>query len=302
MLTVTKKSHFSQNQFADILPYVAFDEESGLFLGKKSLGFTIEALPIMGEGDTAQKLMERIFNEFLEEESSIQCLFLADHGLELFLEPWKKEPDILKRLEQMRESDFHNISQISPRIFRVIISYSIPFVDQMDLEKRVLVKAKKEKLLDTLKSHTFAVSWRPENLQDLIKGLVHLSLRPDDNGKKTWNPYQTLKSKVILGEKISIDEDKIIWNAQTKTLFKSYRVLNFPNYWTLPHMQALIEDLFREFFRISTTVFLHYGIHFPKQEKMESGFWRRSHLVENHGRSTMLMHWIPELEKELKED
>ena len=66
-------------------------------------------------------------------------------------------------------------------------------------------------------------------------------------------------------------------------------------------MHRLIGDVFRDGLRINTPFYLHFGVHCPKQSKVEAGFWKRAYLIENQGRSSTLLRWIPELEKELKE-
>src|ERR1700720_2289077 len=65
--------------FSDILPYISYDEEHGVYVGAKSMGFALEAIPIVGSDLSVQKFMASIFTEIMEEGSSIQCLLFADH-------------------------------------------------------------------------------------------------------------------------------------------------------------------------------------------------------------------------------
>lgn len=300
-----KEDCFAGVPFADLLPYEAFDEDSGLFVGGKSLGFAIEALPIVGGDNTVQKVMASIFSELMEEDSSIQCLLLADHRTEPFLGAWEaarnNASDTLKQLARNRAKFFSTSPKISPRVFRFVISYSIPFEDKTDLEKLAFLKEKKDKFLETLKPLTYAMSWRPENLLEFVGGLVNFSFGTEVK-KRQWNPYQTLSSQLTTGGKVAVEEDRIEWTTDSQSVFRSYRALDFPSYWTLNHMQTLIGDVFRDSFRVQTPFFIHYGVHCPKQGKVEANFWRRSHLIENQGKSQTLMRWIPELEKELKEN
>ncbi len=71
-----KESVFSFDTLASILPYQSYDEESGLFINDDSLGFTIEMPPLVGGDETAQREFKGLFEEILEEGSSIQCLLL----------------------------------------------------------------------------------------------------------------------------------------------------------------------------------------------------------------------------------
>ena len=66
-------------------------------------------------------------------------------------------------------------------------------------------------------------------------------------------------------------------------------------------MQNLIGDVFRDVLRINTPFYIHFGVHCPKQSLVEAGFWKNAYLIQNQGRSSTLLQWIPDLEKELKE-
>lgn len=298
-----KASLYSGVPFADVLPYDAFDEETGLFIGVNSLGFAIEAAPIVG-GDTAStKLIDSFFTELLDEEASIQCLLFADHRIEPMLSAWKaargSSTEVLNKLAEKRAEMFKNSPGLSPRTFRFIFSYSVPFVtnDPQILEK---VKEKKSKFLDSLKSLTLAMAWRPENLLEFVGGLVNFSPETKMNVRK-WNQNQSLASQMTTGGKISIEEDKLVWKTDKETSFKSFRVVDFPNQWAFHEMQRLIGDFFRDSLRIQTPFFFHFGVYCPKQKTVEPGFWKRAYLVDNQGKSHTLLKWIPDLQKELKE-
>jgi conjugal transfer ATP-binding protein TraC len=294
---------FSGVPFAQVLPYDAFDEESGLFIGEKSLGFAIEAMPLVGGDHATHKIISSLFTELMEEDSSIQCLLLADHRIDPFLNAWEAaradSTEILQQLAKKRVEFFREAKEITPRTFRFILSYSIP-CRNVEMETIQRMKEKKEKFLEILKSLTYAVAWKADNLLEFVGGLVNFSLKTESK-KRKWNPNQSLSSQLTTGGKISIEEDRLEWTTETKAAFKSYRVVDFPSRWNFLDMHRLIGDVFREGLRINTPFYLHFGVHCPKQSKVEAGFWKRAYLIENQGRSSTLLRWIPELEKELKE-
>jgi conjugal transfer ATP-binding protein TraC len=298
----SKESIFSGVPFAQILPYESYDEETGLFIGVKSLGFAIEVVPLVGGDDSAQKIVSSLFTELMDEGSSLQCLLFADHRTEPFLKAWERakanSSDVLKQLARKR-AQYFNTQAITTRIFRFILSYSIP-CEEINPHLLQQLKDKKEKFLETLKPLTYALAWKPDNLLEFVGGLINFSMDPQVH-KRKWNPYQSFSSQLTTGGQINVLEDKLEWMTDGETHFKSYRAIDFPEYWSLLDMQRLIGDVFRDVLRLNTPFYLHFGVHCPKQSKIEAGFWKRAYLVENQARSRLLLRWIPELEKELKE-
>lgn len=297
-------SGFSGSPFSELLPYEAYDEETGLFVGRKSLGFVLEAIPLVGGDSSAQKVMESIFSELLDEGASLQFLLFADHRIDPFLTAWesarKDASETLRLLARKRAEYLRHSSKINPRIFRLVISYSIPLDSPVDLQGLAKLKEKRDKFLETLRPITHIVSWRPEELLEFVGGLVSFSLDTKMQRRK-WNPCQTLSSQMTTGGKVGIEEDRLEFSTDTDTDFKSFRAVDLPAIWGLNQMQSLIGDVFRDAFRVPTPFFIHYGVHVPKQSKMESSFWKRATLVENQGRSYSLLRWIPELANELQE-
>lgn len=300
----SRESLLGGTAFADLLPYDAFDEETGLFVNKHSLGFVLEALPLVGGDSSAEKIIASLFSELLEEGASLQCLLFADHRIDPFLQAWQsarqKKSDILARLAQNRTDFFRSAKGMTTRSFRLLFSYSIPFDEKTGAENLRALKRTKEKFLETLRPLTYAKGWAPEDLLECVGGLVNFSLAPQVV-KRQWNPYESLSNQMTTGGKVCVEEGSLEWHTDQEIAFKSFRTLDFPSQWSLGHMQTLIGDVYRDSFRINTPFVIHYGVHLPKQNKAEPDFWKRSYLIENQGRSMTLLRWIPELERELKE-
>lgn len=298
-----KHGLFSSTPFTSLLPYEAFDEENNLFNNINSVGFTIEAIPIVGCGDTAYKMLSTLFEDLIEEEASIQCLLIADHRIDPFLTIWetacKSDNEQLHHLSKKRAEYFKTTNLITPRIFRFIISYSTPRKenDPAFLDK---IKEKQERFLETLKPITHAFVWKPENLIELVGGIVNFSLSKQIH-KRKWNPYQSLASQMGTGGRVSVEKDYLTFKTDTECTFKSYRVTDFPDYWHLNSMNNLIGDFFQESFKIRTPFYIHFGVHCPKKNTVDKSFWRKANLIDHQGKSSTFLRWIPELEKELND-
>ena len=296
---------FSGSPLASILPYEAYDEEYGIFVGKNSLGFAIEVVPLAGSDDVHQKEINSLFEEVLEEGASIQCLLFADHRIEPFIAKWKDKKksvdEIFQVIAEKRAQYFKESNKVSPRIFRFIFSYSIPINGNLDTSLFQPLKNQKTKILKILSSLSYAFSWTPKNLLEFVGGLVNFNMGTEVQ-RREWNPFQTLASQLPTGGMLNVKEGGLEWKTQnTSTNFRSYRVVGFPSYWSLASMQHLIGDVLRDNYRVSVPFYLHYGVHCPKQSKADQDFWGRSQLIEKQGGSGTLRRMIPQLNEELEE-
>jgi len=296
------QDHFSGDPIANILPWVAFDTQYGIFIGENSFGFTIEAIPLVGSSHAVQKEVSSIFQEIIEEGESIQCFLWGDHRISPFLTRWEeardKSGEIYREISRRRSDFFHQSNKITPRLFRFIFSYSVQGkYDPIILEK---LNEKKEKILKTLKGLTYAFSWDVDDFLETTSALINFT-NSREVKKRNWNPYQTLSSQLPTGGALHIEENYLKWLTDEPTFLKTYRAVDYPNYWSLHEMQRLIGDVFRDAFRIEVPFYLHYGVHCPKQSKEEGKFKKRSLLLDKQGRSSLLMRFIPSLQDELQE-
>lgn len=293
---------FSGDPLSSLLPWQAYDEESRIFIGKNSLGFTLEAIPLVGATHAATKEIASIFQDVLEEGDSLQCLLWADHRTAPFLEKWEKArehaEEIYREIAHKRAQFYQNSPSINPRIFRFMLSFSTQAkCDAVTIEK---LKEKKEKILKTLKNLTYAYVWDIDDFLHTTGSLINFTQERDVK-KRHWNPFQTLASQLPTGGLLSIEENYLKWGKEKGTCIKTFRAVDRPSFWSLAEMQRLIGDVYRDAFRIHVPFYLHYGVHCPKQSKEEGKFKRRSHLIEKQGRSSLLMRLIPALAEELQE-
>jgi len=293
---------FSGNPLAKILPWESYDEEHGIFVSENSLGFTLEASPLVGSTETTQKEIASIFQEILEEGESIQCLLWADPRVGNFLDGWqdsrRKSAEIYQKIAHKRASYYQKNRQISSRIFRFIFSYSCEAKDTPANLKKM--GEKKSKVLKTLQALTYVYSWDVNDFLENVGALINYSAEKDVK-KRHWNPFETLAEQLPCGGSLGVEDDSLQWKTDTTSHFKSYRAVDYPSQWSLPEMQRLIGDVYRDAFRIQVPFFIQYGVHCPKQSKEEGKFKRRSHIIEKQGHSGFLMRLIPALHDEIQE-
>jgi conjugal transfer ATP-binding protein TraC len=298
---------FSGNPLSAYLPYEVFDEESGIFINKKSLGFAIEMLPLVGSDNAAQKNINSIFDEILEEGESIQCLLWTDHRIDSLLDFWeeprKKMGGIYAKIADKRVETFRNHNQFFPSLFRFVMSYTLPFDGDIQSNVHLIekLKVKKEKCLRILRSLARSARvWKPIDLLDVVGGMINFS---SDTKPITprWNPLQSLATQIPRGSSLEVRDGKLISNHQPKLAFKSFRAVDFPDFWSLTQMQHLIGDVERDSFRLLCPFYLHFAVHCPNQSIAEQKFKVREKFVEKQGQSSMFLKMIPQLADELKE-
>ena len=304
MKTPLKETLFEGHPLSHVLPYVAYDPTNGLFSGSSTLGFAIESIPLVGGDESLQKQILSLFQEDLSEGHSIQCLLWADPRCDPYLQAWRTKRNtsdpLLREIAAKRVEYFEKIRVSSPRLYRFIFSYSAPVEAQRYDQQIAALKAKKEKILKLMKSLSYSWCWTPQDFLDTIGGLLNVSQKGTLQ-KRQWNKHETLSNQLTTGGKLSIEETGLKWQTDTETLFKSYRVVDFPDEWSLQQMSQLIGDPFRDAYRIDTPFYLHYGVHCPSSSKVEGEFWRRSQVIEKQGRSSSLVRMIPKLAEELQE-
>ena len=262
------KEHLSGDLLAHLLPYEWFDEEHGIFINGKSVGFAIEVYPLVGFEESYQKEVDYLFEEILEEGSSMQCLLFADHRIDIFLQNWGScsAEQAYQDIIQKRIEFFSHSKKISPKLFRSVFSYTIPFKGVPDQVLLKSLQAKKEKMLKVLTSLSYGFCWSPKHLLEFAGGMVNFSLKREKKLRE-WNPYQTLASQLTTGGSIKVERDRLEWKTDQETHFKSFRVVDYPSVWSLGAMQYLIGDVMRDSYRLSMPFYLHYSVHCPNQDK-----------------------------------
>ena len=283
---------------AKFLPFESFDIASGLFINQHSLGFAIEAMPVIGGDEHHQKLLASLFEDFFCENASMQFLLLADHRIQPFLNWWAKGPEegIYSEIAAQRSQHYQQ-GTIVARNFRFFVSYSLPYQNDYTKEAKLL-EDMRQKMLNLFKTFTRAHGMGPETFLETAGGM--LNFKPSTELKKRrHNVLDDLATQLMMGGETRVEKDGL--HLDENTIFKSFYVSDTPTNWSPMSMQNLIGDPMRDSYHLNFPFFLHYGVHFPNQSKAETNFNTRSRLIENQGKSNYLLRMIPELANEMRE-
>ncbi len=303
-----KEELFDLDTLSSLLDYESYDacelsgETHGLFLSKGSVGFTVECAPLVGGDNTAHRMILGLLDDILEESVSIQCLLFADHRIGPILQSHTKlreqHGELYHELIKQRAQFLVSSENVHPRYYRFIFSLSMPGTPSAELYKKLIDK--KKRVLKSLKTLSYTYSWKPNDLLDLCSAFLNFDFSSTPL-KKKWNPFQSFSSQIPSGGKISVEEEGITWEQDRPAILKTYRAVDYPDFWHLNLMGKLIGDFERDSFKINTPFYLHYGIHCPPQSKEESAYWMKSQIIEKQGQSSFLRKMIASLEDEVSE-
>ncbi len=223
------RKYFEHFRLHDLLPYRAYDQESGLFHNEDSVGFVIECDPMVGCSEEMQREISGLFQHTLPEGTNIQFMLWADPRIGGLLDYWKsprlKEGGIFAKLAQKRcdfiESLVFDSTAITPlRNFRCIISFSQKgdVKNQLELDK---ITNLREQILTALK--TLGVPVKKCDASDLLNFLDGIINFNDDTQPSSlkWNPYTPLNEPIpcpgnslhVESEGLSLDSGKYVVRA-----------------------------------------------------------------------------------------
>lgn len=294
----TLKDILKSDTLAKLLPFESFNNEFGIFVSQHSVGFAIEAIPVVGGDEHHQKLLTSLFEDFFYENASMQFLLLADHRIEPFLDWWSKAKNegICSEIAANRKKHFET-EGLAARNFRFFLSYSLPYQGSYDKEALILNDIR-QRMLKLLQTFTKAHGMGPQTFLETAGGMLNLKMTSEFK-RRRHNVLDDLSSQLMTGGEIKVEKDHLCFDDTVS--FKSFYISDMPINWSPRAMQNLIGDPLKDSYRLNFPFFIHYGVHFPPQEKAEINFSARSRLIENQGKSSYLVRMIPELASEMKE-
>ena len=98
------------NLISDLLPYRSFDEVKQIFINDNSVGFVLEATPLIGATDNVIDTLSGMFSDALPEGCTIQFINFASPKVGPLFDAWKAsrfaKGGIYKKLAEKRITPF----------------------------------------------------------------------------------------------------------------------------------------------------------------------------------------------------
>jgi len=298
--------------FCDLLPYRLYDKERKIYENKTSFGFVIEVIPLLGGSEEAQLELSSLIREIGEEGSDIQSFLFADCRIDRFLSLWEKPRSqmggIYKKVagkkiaflkKELTEGD------VPPRIFRFFFSYSQPKPPEKDLPFFLdrLVE-KKKKAIQVFSRLSQAFELEPFQLIELLSGLINVDLDASTQSRKIWNENTWISRQVCLpGSSIEVSKEALSFSgSQRNVVLRTYEATDYPDRWSLAYSGEMIGDFLNASYRIPSPFYLHYGIHFPRQQKKETVFQSKARMLEHQAKFPAIIRMFPDMPREIEEN
>lgn len=297
------------HSLGDFLPYVSYEEESGLFYGHQGTGFVFETLPLVGLGEEMERQLRGVFQHLLPAGSSLQFLLVASHRVEEWITPWEQarqgENEVLAMLASQRAAYLRRLALSSkkgqPRVrtFRLMISWSQDKRPETPFEKKKIVE-----LLEQLHS-TFEGLGLPVRLwtaRDLLVRLDEIlnvtdALHPPE---LHWNPYDRLSDQVMSpSTQIQVTPEGLLMDGGKYSL-RTYSVRSCPQEWSLWGMDAFIGRMDEAQLTLPCDFMIHYGVQVCDEKLLKTRLMGKCQQVERQAHSP-LAKWLPSLKKEAEE-
>jgi len=296
---------------SDLLPYRLYDPERKLYENKTSFGFCLEMIPILGGASEAQKEIAALVREIGEEGAGIQTLLFADPRIDRFLQQWSAPRNALggvfSKIAERKKEFLHNQSEngeVPPRIFRFFFSYSQPKPQKNDLPHFLeRLDEKRKKAFETLSRISVASETEPSQFIEMLSGIVNFELSPKEESTRHWDTNNWLSNQVCMpGSAIEVAPDGVVFHSGSGSAFmRSYEAIDFPDHWHLHSMGELCGDFLNSSYRIPSPFFIHYGIHFPSQEKKENKFQGKLKVLAHQSKFPALVRMFPDMPREMEE-
>ncbi len=289
---------------ADLLPYRFFDEAKQIFLNDNSVGFILEAAPLIGANDDVIDTLSGMFSDAIPEGCTIQFINFASPKVGSIFDVWKEsryvQGGIYKKLAEKRIAYFktanhQSIFDSSPltlKNFRLIISVSLSIKkgaandltqqainlisgekksDESSLAEVVnQVNSFKEKFKTTLRTAGIPSSeMTPENLINFLDEIINFNVSTHQKNLK-YDPLQPINKQIVDHENhLKIERDQLTFFADDdlkKIHLRCFSVRNFPKNWAQWQCRDLIGDYFQDLRRMEYPFLTSFAVTLPHNE------------------------------------
>jgi len=136
----------TRTRFSDYLPYIAYDDESEIYLNSdNTYGFLWECTPLVYAGTSTFEVLQGLFTAAIPEKSVLQFILYADPYIDPILDRFKalrnRDSSLIREATRNVDRFFKNGSQngvinfqgVPIRNFRLFIALKLPDVENLNL-------------------------------------------------------------------------------------------------------------------------------------------------------------------------
>jgi len=271
------KNLFDHHMIASLLPYESYDEETSLFVNKKSKGFLLEASTLIGSSEEIENILSSIITDTLPPTADLQFLLWASPKIQPILKSfhsYRSKNDTFgwladKRIDYLQKGAKTSLSSFGSlllRNFRLFISVSIP-KKQDDCESSLI--GLRDDLESSLKSINMAN--KRINAEEFISTFTDIIVPSSDIAPSDfrWNDLDSIAIQMTDPEwGVKVNPDNLIFSSENETVdVRCLTVREFPQKPTQWKMTENIGQLFNATLQIPCPFVISFSIRKINQEK-----------------------------------
>ncbi|MCE3237362.1 MAG: hypothetical protein K0R24_343 [Gammaproteobacteria bacterium] len=295
-----------------LLPYESYDPETGIFINKKSQGFILEALPLLGANEEIVAILTSIFTDILPAQTDIQFILWGSDKVGELLSRFEEERSgkgeifewlAKKRSEFLKKGVYQSLTSQGSfilRDFRLFIAISLPRkVHDRFTHDLMTVR---DDIVSSLKS----MQMPTKNI--LVKEFISLLsdlLHPSSDiysSQSEWNPYDSLSTQLDNPEYcLRVFKDKLQFeNLEGKWEARCLSIKDYPSHIAQWKMTDSIGQLFNHSLQIPCSFVTALSLRVIDHSKsaMQSQF---TYLNKEKSVKSPLAKFMPLIGKEFQE-
>ena len=258
MLAKNIHRDFQRERLSPHFVYESYDEESGLFFNRGSVGFVLIANTLPGADLTAEaEIADFIANsENLPNGASIQILLIASNDVSFLLDRWagERKGEVYMEMAK-RRCDFLKKKAKEEGVVKdshLLISVTVP-----DLATDLIAMGQRR---EALRATFQSIGLWTEGVNDsLLLSLLHKIWGRNSVGATTVNQYAKLSEQILPGD-FSLYEENDVVNLKDDECLIALDAEGRPKKWSLGLMDLFIGNEARKGEFIATEYFIHVGI------------------------------------------
>lgn len=294
------RSFLERHSLSGILPYETFDNETGLFYNRDTVGFMLYANPATALSPDKIRVLNGIFNQAHPSETLIQVSLIADNNVDYILEQWAsaksavENPQHREIFETLAKNRVDYLSggkwrsllrdqSLLIRNYHLVFSYSVPVpadIAPVDIDDDLIDKLSRNRdaTIGTLRSAgMFAENMTP----DLLINILNPIFNPKE-GKQPLIQYDP--ENLIAEQVVSVDSALVVNSGGLSMVHneKSYSILpyhvrQFPQRWPGYKNGNLIGSFLNNILRIGCPFIATMTVNCPDQV-VQKGYVKAKHM------------------------
>ncbi len=260
MLAKNIHPDFNRQRISPHFVYESYDEQTGFFHNKGSVGFVLMGNPMNGAELAAEdEVAEFIKNtENLPDGASLQVLMIGSSDISFLLERWRleRQGEVYEALAQSRCNFLASAAKAQGNIKNVTILISVAIPDKDTC--LIAMERRREALKASLANIYF---WAFDINDEQLQGILSRIWNGDPAKKACVNPYELLSEQIVSTDfGLFESADRIEFADGRAAIALEVEPRSRPKSWQLGLMDLFLGNEMRKSEYIQTDFLIHVGL------------------------------------------